>query len=75
MKKMKISREKSVTFEEGCNLYLNNALSDEIRLSQTFPMKAIKVDKPTVNITKKNTPLKWACPIFVLWKYKYPVCV
>lgn len=31
MKKMKISREKSVTFEEGCNLYLNNCRERNLR--------------------------------------------
>ena len=31
MKKMKIKREKSVTFEEGCDLYLNNCRERNLR--------------------------------------------
>ena len=31
MKKMKISREKSLSFEEGCDLYLNNCRERNLR--------------------------------------------
>ena len=42
MRKMKMVFNNSLTFEEGCNLYLNNALSDEIRLSRTLPYESNK---------------------------------
>ena len=42
MKKIKMTRGVTLTFEEGCNLYLNNALFDEIRLSRTLPYESNK---------------------------------
>jgi hypothetical protein len=42
VKKIKMMTENSLSFEQGCNLYLNNALSDEIRLSRTLHYESNK---------------------------------